>query len=64
MFVKSVEPDCLGPKSRSGICQPPIRAFMDDLMITTESVPGARWILKGLERLMGRARISFKFKVM
>lgn len=37
---------------------------MDDLMITTESVPGARWILKGLERLMGRARISFKFKVM
>lgn len=33
---------------------------MDDLTITTESVPGARWILKGLERLMGWARMSFK----
>ncbi|XP_077083545.1 uncharacterized protein LOC143736754 isoform X1 [Siphateles boraxobius] len=60
MLVKSAEPECRGPKSRSGIRQPPIRAFMDDLTVTTESVPGARWILRGLERLLGWARISFK----
>ncbi|KAK7901244.1 hypothetical protein WMY93_018013 [Mugilogobius chulae] len=60
MLVKSTEPECRGPKSRSGIRQPPIRAFMDDLTVTTESVPGARWILKGLEKVMGWARMSFK----
>ena len=60
MLVKSAEPECRGPKSRSGIRQPPIRAFMDDLTVTTESVPGGRWILTGLEKLMGWARMSFK----
>lgn len=60
MLVKSAEPECQVPKSRSGICQPPIQAFMDDLTITMESVPGARWILKRLERLIGWARMFFK----
>lgn len=60
MLVKSAEPGCRGPKSMSGIRQPPIRAFMDDLTVTTESVPGGRWVLKGLERLMGWARMLFK----
>lgn len=60
MLVKSAEPECRGLKSKSGIRQPPIRAFMDDLTVTTESVPGGRWILTGLERLMGWAKMSFK----
>lgn len=60
MLVKSAEPECRGLKSKSGIRQPLIRAFMDDLTVTTESVPGARWILKGLEKLMKCARMSFK----
>jgi len=60
MLVKSAEPECRGPKSKTGMRQPPIRAFMDDLTVTTESVPGARWILKGLERVMEWARMSFK----
>ncbi|GAA6088928.1 uncharacterized protein LOC109140547, partial [Tachysurus ichikawai] len=60
MLVKSAEPECRGPKSKTGIRQPPIRAFMDDLTVTVESVPGARWILKGLERLIEWARMSFK----
>ncbi|XP_073720025.1 uncharacterized protein [Misgurnus anguillicaudatus] len=60
MLVKSAEPECRGPKSKTGTRQPPIRAFMDDLTVTTESVPGARWILKGLERLIEWARMSFK----
>ncbi|GAA6088617.1 uncharacterized protein LOC109140547 [Tachysurus ichikawai] len=45
MLVKSAEPECRGPKSKTAIWQPPIRAFMDDLTVTVESVPGARWIL-------------------
>ncbi|XP_050960924.1 uncharacterized protein LOC127162191, partial [Labeo rohita] len=36
------------------------RAFMDDITVTTTTVPGARWILQGLERLMVWARMSFK----
>lgn len=40
ILVRSAEPECRGPKSRSGIRQPPVRAFMDDLPVTTESVPG------------------------
>ncbi|KAJ3580977.1 hypothetical protein NHX12_017218, partial [Muraenolepis orangiensis] len=44
----------------SGQRQPPIRAFMDDLTVMTESVPGCRWILKGLEELVEWARMRFK----
>ncbi|KAJ8011883.1 hypothetical protein DPEC_G00062910 [Dallia pectoralis] len=33
---------------------------MDDLTVNTESVPGCRWILKGLEKLMERGRMRFK----
>lgn len=60
MLVKLVEPECRGPESKFGIRQLPIHAFMDDLTVTTESVPGDRWILAVLQRLMGRARMSFK----
>ena len=60
MIVKSAEPGCRGPRTQSGIRQPPIRAFMDDLTVTTESVPGCRWILQGLEKLIQWARMSFK----
>lgn len=52
MFVKSAEPECRGPQTQSGTRQSPIRAFMDDLTVTTESVPGCRWILQGLDRLI------------
>lgn len=33
---------------------------MDDLTVITTAVPGARWILQGLERIMVWARMSFK----
>lgn len=33
---------------------------MDDLTVTTESVPGCRLILEGLQKLMEWARMSFK----
>ncbi|XP_028292553.1 uncharacterized protein LOC114455485 [Gouania willdenowi] len=60
MLVKSAEVQCRGPLSKSGVRQPPIRAFMDDLTVTTTSVPGCRWILSGLEELISWARMSFK----
>ena len=59
MLVTAAEPECRGPLSKSGVRQPPIRAFMDDLTVTT-AVPGARWILQGLENIMAWARMSFK----
>lgn len=60
MLVKAEEVECRGPLTKSGTWQPPIRAFMDDLTVTTTSVPGCRWILQGLERLMNWARMDFK----
>ncbi|XP_067280778.1 uncharacterized protein [Pseudorasbora parva] len=60
MLVKSAEVQCRGPLTKSGIRQPPIRAFMDDLMVTTPHEPGGRWILKGLEEMTSWARMCFK----
>ncbi|XP_077372334.1 uncharacterized protein LOC144033646 [Festucalex cinctus] len=60
MLVKSAEVECRGPLSNSGVRQPPIRAFMDDLTVTTTSVPGCRWILQGLVHLISWARMNFK----
>ena len=60
LIMKAAEKECRGPKMKSGIRQPPGRAFMDDMTITTEAEAGARWILKGLEKLIKWARMSFK----
>ncbi|XP_038154112.1 uncharacterized protein LOC119791846 [Cyprinodon tularosa] len=60
MLAKSTEVQCRGPLTKSGVRQPPIRAFMDDLTVTTSNVPGSRWILKGLEELTTWARMTFK----
>ena len=60
MLVKSAEVECRGPLTKSGVRQPPIRAFMDDLTVTTTSVPGCRWILQGLEKIITWARMCFK----
>ena len=60
MLVKAAEVECRGPLSRSGVRQSPIRAYMDDLIVTTTSVMGGRWLLKGLEINMTWARMYFK----
>ena len=60
MLVKASESECRGPKSKSGVRQPPIRAYMDDLTITTKSATGSRWILGGLNKNMEWARMRFK----
>lgn len=60
MLIKAAEVECRGPLSRSGIRQPPIRAYMDDLTVTATSVAGCHWLLQGLERLFTWARMVFK----
>lgn len=60
MLVKSAEVQCRGPLTKSAIQQPSIRAFMEDLTLTTPNVPGSRQILKGLEELNTWSRMTFK----
>ncbi|KAI4880969.1 hypothetical protein NFI96_033174 [Prochilodus magdalenae] len=55
-MLKSAEVEC----TKSGTRQPQIRAYMDDLMVTTTSIPGCRWILQDLKRLITWARMDFK----
>lgn len=60
MLIRSAEVECRGLLTKAGVWQPPIRALMDDLTVTTTSVPGCRWILQDLERLINWARMDFK----
>jgi len=59
MMVKAAATEHIGPL-RAGVRQPPRRACMDDLTVTTTVVQVARWILQGMERLMAWARMSLK----
>lgn len=60
MLMKSAEVECRGPVSNTGVRQPPIWAYMDDLTVTTHSVTGCRWLLRSLERLIKWTRMNFK----
>lgn len=51
MVAIAVEVECRGQLYKSGVRQPPMRAYIDDLTVPTSSAPG-RWILQGLERLI------------
>lgn len=59
-LVKEAEVESRGPLSRSVTCLSLIRVFMDDLMVAATSVPGCRWLLQGLEKLITWARMIFK----
>lgn len=59
-LTKSAEPECRGPRKKTGHRQPPIRAFADDLTVTTKSVTGCRWILKPLEKVVEWAWMRFR----
>ena len=60
LLVKSAETECRGPVTNSGTRQPPIRAFIDDLTVSANSVHGCRWLLRGIHRLVSWARMNFK----
>ena len=60
LLVKSVEKESRGPVMTSGVQQPPTRALMDDMTITTKTVMEGRWMLKDLEELINWARMRLK----
>ncbi|XP_062568263.1 uncharacterized protein LOC134230448 [Saccostrea cucullata] len=60
MIVKSVEKKSRGPWMKSGVRQPPGRAFMDDMTITTKTVIEAKWTIHELESAITWARMKVK----
>nr|XP_034331688.1 uncharacterized protein LOC117690947 [Crassostrea gigas] len=60
LLVKSAEKMSRGPWMRAGIRQPPVRAFMDDMTISTKTAVEARWTLKEIEELISWARMKIK----
>lgn len=62
LLITAVTKESRGPMMRSGIGQPPLRCFMDDLTITAGTHVQARWILKALDDVATWARMKFKPK--
>lgn len=49
-----------GSWMKAGIRQLPVRAFMDDITISTKTAIEAKWILKEIEELISWARMEIK----
>ncbi|XP_057673103.1 uncharacterized protein LOC130904394 [Corythoichthys intestinalis] len=62
LLIAAAQKESRGPLMKSGIRQPPIRGFMDDLTVTTSTHVQARWILRALEDVATWARMKFKPK--
>ena len=60
LLVKSVEKLSRGPVTESGVKQPPMRAFMNDMTVTTKSMVQGRWMLEDIKRIITWARMRFK----
>ncbi|XP_033755855.1 uncharacterized protein LOC117338607 [Pecten maximus] len=60
LMVKSVEKMSRGPWMRAGVRQPPVRAFMDDMTISTKTIIEAKWTLKEIEEMVNWARMKIK----
>ena len=50
LLIKTAELEYRGLITRPRLRQPPIRAYMDNMTITTTFTIGARWVLKGIEK--------------
>ena len=59
LLIKTAELECRFRVTWSGVRQPLIRSYIDYMTITTTSTIGARWVLKGIEKLVTLARMSF-----
>ncbi|XP_030008310.1 uncharacterized protein LOC115431800 [Sphaeramia orbicularis] len=62
LLITAAGKEARGPKMQSGIRQPPIRGYMDDLTVTTTTHVEARWVLTVLDRMATWARMKFKPK--
>ena len=52
MVIKAAEMECRGPTARSDMQLHLIKGYIDDLTVTASSVPGSRWIVQTLEKLI------------
>ena len=62
LLITAAVKESRGPIMKSGIRQPPLRCFMDDLTITAATHVQTRWILKALDDVATWARMKFKPK--
>ena len=63
LFARSTcESKLKGPVMKSGIRQPPAKAFMDDLTVATTHAIQTRWLLSGLESVIKWATMEFNAK--
>ncbi|XP_061185889.1 uncharacterized protein LOC133193994 [Saccostrea echinata] len=60
MIVKSVEKKSRVSWMKSGVRQPPGRAFMNDMTVTTKTVIEAKWTIQELESAITWARMKVK----
>ena len=60
LILKSVQHNSRGQTMKSGIVQPPSRAFVDDMTLITKSAIEARWTLEELIEMIDWARMRFK----
>ena len=60
LIIKSTEKMSRGPAMKSGIIQPPNKAFVDDMTLVTKSVVEGRWALNELVEVITWARMKFK----
>ena len=60
LILNSVQRTSRGQTMKSGIIQPPSRAFVDDMTLITKSAIEARWSLEELVKMIEWARMRFK----
>lgn len=61
-IISAVSTKLRGPKNAAGCQQPVIKAFMDDLIVTTPTHVQTRWVLAELDRMAAWTKIFFKPK--
>lgn len=60
LLISAAEGVTRGPALESGVVQPVLRGFMDDITITTATHVQARWALETLDNIATWARMLFK----
>lgn len=62
LIISAVSTKLRGPKTAAGCQQPVIKAFMDDLTVTTPTHVQSRWVLAELDHMAAWTKMVFKPK--
>lgn len=62
LIITAARKETSGPMMDSGVWQPTIWGFFDDLTTTTSTHVQAKWVLTKLGEVVSWARMSFKTK--